>query len=543
MQMTRQSLHDRQMALIEHYLERLDTLSQMHRQGGSWAQEALRSFDLDWQQFQAQQRWAVSMAIRDQRAAELAASFPDHARTLLRQIDTRDAIKWLDDARMWASVDDLNLNYRLLLLSCQIRLRGMETERAREHLEDLGVLADRLGDDHLRLEAVALKVEYYNDIGDKPRHLEWAEHALMLAQRLEDQEALAEAYRALGFACVRSAQPERADTYLRTALDLFQQLGLRLKVGDVYNSLAANCFYWGKYADALPYVEQALAIMREFGERQRERNILANMGMYATAAGDLERALRYSQQALAAATEHGLRRVEYTALLILMMTTAYLGLAEDLGIYIKRARLIIDEKTLESLDEDLAEAINWCSWHIAHEQEDWDGAQRHAERGIQTAGKYNDVSGECMAAGSLGNTLCEQGDFEAATDAYTRSLAFSAETYKNPQLRAPLAGLSYAQAQRGYLEEAQGLFDTFYALLTKESLVKLDPPFMTAWNAYRAAQRLGDPRIEQVLQAFKDLFDTYLSHLHDKRLRTSFLSQYSVRSLIAAHSAHFSSQT
>src|SRR5688572_25689879 len=98
MDLSRNSLRQRRMAVVHHYLERLNNLHRLHARGQVSAREALRSFDQEWQQLQGQQQWAAGMAQKDSRAAALVSSFPGRAGDLLYQVEVKSALQWVEDA-------------------------------------------------------------------------------------------------------------------------------------------------------------------------------------------------------------------------------------------------------------------------------------------------------------------------------------------------------------------------------------------------------------------------------------------------------------
>src|SRR5688572_29356918 len=112
MNISRNSLRERQMALIHHYLERLNNLHRQHARGEIAAREALRTFDQEWQQLQGQQQWAAGMALKDSQAAALVSAFPDHAGDLLYQVEVQSALNWVEDALRWTPADALQTRYR-----------------------------------------------------------------------------------------------------------------------------------------------------------------------------------------------------------------------------------------------------------------------------------------------------------------------------------------------------------------------------------------------------------------------------------------------
>lgn len=520
MEISRHTLHERRLALAYHYNQRLDELAQMHSQGGQTAQEALNLLDHEWQQVQVQQQWAVGVAIKDSRAASLVALFPDTAKTLLWQIDTRTASQWIDEALMW--VTDLKTRFRLLLMGYNLCETRLNMQRGREMLDEAQNIADALDDDHLRYEALALNANYYEGIEDYPNLLTSAEHALHLAIRLEEEEQIARGYHKMGFACIRNNQHNRAEQYLKTARESYQKLGIKLAEGTTLNVLAINAHEWGNYDQAVTYAEASLAIMNQLGRREWELVIMSNLALFLTDAGDLEKGFYQGQQALAASVEAGSRISEYTAVGALMLVCAKLGQSDKLAMYIEQAEAILHDTYYEDLHNEIEES----QWILAHERGDWHIACAYAEK-IAFRTTHDEIKNKAL--GCLGTSLIELGKLDTAADVFRRGLKLRDETFVSPRECAnALAGLSYIEARRGCVDDAQPFLDRFFALLNVYPFICFEYPFTVAWNTYRAALALEDPRLPFLLKQIQQLFTTY----HIGELRTSFLNQYSQRCLM-----------
>ena len=102
---------------------------------------------------------------------------------------------------------------------------------------------------------------------DKGRHrdaIAWARKALAEAERSDDREAMAHAYKIIGWADLDLGRLED-DADLRRALALYEELGDLVGQGGVLNMLGGAAYFRGRWADALRLYERARDIMRRTG--------------------------------------------------------------------------------------------------------------------------------------------------------------------------------------------------------------------------------------------------------------------------------------
>jgi tetratricopeptide (TPR) repeat protein len=477
----------------------------------------------------------MSVAYQDAHAAKLVIAFPERARTFLTQVDPREAATWLNDALVCVSADDFKTRAQLLLLSYEVHKLKRDKDHMRALLNDLEALANRLDDEWLRAKVACLNAECYDMAEDYESQLVWAEQAVALTLRHEDQILIAEAQYQLGFAHIRNFQYTSAEEHLLQSLAIYQETGQRLKEAVVLNGLAANAHYMSNSDDAIRFSEQALAIARELGHRTHELNYLSNLTIFLTGVND-EQVLVYGQQAWTAAREIGHRNAANAAVSALVVTAGSLALDEELDLYVGYAREFLDESPLpylESLvDNTLAE--------LAYEREDWVKASQMAAQTAATDHSRIDFEREFQSVWVWGNSLAELGRFEEATAALARCLELyqmdPQETLAEDthQLSGALAALAYVEAQRGNREEGQRMLDEFMAHLAEGGASRIWNTGITLWDAFRAAVLLEDPQITWLKDIIREELDKQISRLTEERLQTAFMSKYTVRSLMEA---------
>ena len=530
MAVTQQALHERQAALIRYYLERIRDLHNLYLKSHSWAQEALHLFDLEWQQLQAQQSWACSMAPHGPQSATLVVAFPLAAQSLLMQVSPDQALVWLNDALRWVEADDLKTRYDLLHMSYNIYALSLDVKQMQAILHHMEQLSNQLDDDTRRSAVALLYGQYYDVTEDYNAQLAWSEKGLALAQSLDQAELLADATHRLGFACVRVYQYGWAIQCLNQALVIYQNNRQRSKEARVYNSLALNAYYAGEWDKAVLYTEQALTIACERGDRSHELGILSDLALYTMADDDPAKALLYARQAWHAARDIGHQQAAFIAISTLLTALSSLGLTEDLLIHIDYAREFMAESPSEYLDS----MIRCTLASLAYDQQDWAQAIKLAADAAAFDRLRQNTEQEYDSTMVWGSSLIQLGLWEEAATVFSRSHELYMLETENPFGRVGYcAGLSLIEAQRGHLVEAQRWLDVFLDILAQGDLGRIVWPLYAAWHAYCAAQLLHDPRINLIKQAAQECLQRFLRHLTDESLRLLYLKRYPIRRLIS----------
>jgi tetratricopeptide (TPR) repeat protein len=119
---------------------------------------------------------------------------------------------------------------------------------------------------------------------------------VILARRLQNQAAVADALRSLGWAELRQGAYGEAEAHAQESLAIFQTLGDRIGAAKTADLLGAIARESGDYERALGYQREAQALLQGAGAPGAEAVLLNNMGEVARAMGDYALAQRYYQQ-------------------------------------------------------------------------------------------------------------------------------------------------------------------------------------------------------------------------------------------------------
>jgi tetratricopeptide (TPR) repeat protein len=526
MQVTKQSLRERQIAVIYHYLARLEEICHTYTQGGVAAQEALRRFDLEWQQLKVQQQSASRIATYDLEAASLVVAFPVIAKPLLTQIDVEEALIWLNDAYAHLGPDENQKRYDVKMMIYELCKTRLDPAAMRETLNELETLSDRLDDDRRRIRVACLNAEYYEPLYQYEDQLAWAESALTRALHIEEPTLIAEALHLIGVAKLRLNKTVEARDVLHQSLGLYQSLARRGDEVKVRSALALNAYYAMEFEDALRMGEQARAIASEIGDRTREVRLLSNLSLFANGAGDFQKSIEYGQKAWLMASDKGLLNAVWTALGSMVMTLGVLGLAEEMEEYIGYIHASIPYSAY------MEDVISSERAKVAYEYEDWQTSIQISAEYALTDQEPADLDLEYGALLCWGLSLIALMRWDEAVEPLLRGRDFHYLRTDNSQIMSGiLACLSFVQAKRGQWDDAKNLLDQFFGLNLESDFSKVTWKSECLCLVYETTLMLGDDRSALIKQRIKADFEISLNKLTDEKFRASYLNMYTTRQM------------
>ena len=164
--------------------------------------------------------------------------------------------------------------------------------------------------DRACLIALYKRVEYYFDIGDYGRCIDYAMKCEMLGQEYADKNVGVEKYTgekyassSLGWhvnALLKLKKFELAEELLKNKIDVYKKAGLRNYLGLVYGQLAQVQEYKKNYDKAISYYQQSLKYYQEDRDFFNCKQTLKDIGynIYFKHLNDSEKALAYYRKAL-----------------------------------------------------------------------------------------------------------------------------------------------------------------------------------------------------------------------------------------------------
>ena len=137
---------------------------------------------------------------------------------------------------------------------------------------------------------------------------EWAateRTALAAARRQGDPVGEADACHRLGYASFRLGDYGSAESHLRQALEIYEQLGDQEEQARVHTTLEMASELAGRYDEALGHAERALVLARAAGNRSYLAYPLNGLGWCHALLGNYQEAVRHCREALALHLECG----------------------------------------------------------------------------------------------------------------------------------------------------------------------------------------------------------------------------------------------
>jgi CHAT domain-containing protein/Tfp pilus assembly protein PilF len=154
----------------------------------------------------------------------------------------------------------------------------------------------------------------YDDLGFKPKALEYYNQALTLYQALKDRAGEAITLSNIGLVYDALGEKQKALDYYQQSLSLSRAVGDRSQEAVTLNNIGLVYDDLGEKQKALDYYQQALPLKRAVGDRAREATSLSNIGAVYDDLGEKQKALDYYQQALPLRRAVGDRAGEATTL-------------------------------------------------------------------------------------------------------------------------------------------------------------------------------------------------------------------------------------
>ncbi len=184
--------------------------------------QGLRLFDLEWENIQAGQAWAVKNADWEPRALRLCYDYPNAGAYVLDlRLHPRDRIAWLET--------------------------GLQSARKQDNKYREGVMLGNLG--------IA-----YENLGDYTKAIERYQQELQIAREIGDRRGEGNALGNLGLAYENLGDYTKAIEHYQQALQIDREIGDRRGEGDALGNLGNAYDNLGDYTKAIEYHQQRLQI-------------------------------------------------------------------------------------------------------------------------------------------------------------------------------------------------------------------------------------------------------------------------------------------
>ena len=307
----------------EHYRHVLDAAGISYDRSGEGIVHGLALFDLEWNNIEAGQTWAVAHS--PQLCSTYCETFGVNNLLGLRQ-HPRQTIRWHEDA-----------------LKAARHLNDRESEGI--HLGNLGISYTNLGEARKAIDfyeqALIIDREVgnrrgegstlgnlgiaYDDLGDARKAIEFHKQSLIISNEMGDRHGTAPSLNNLGLAYSNLGEQQKAIEFYEQSLVIFREkkdLGgeanALMNIGNSYSRI-------GEFRQGINFQEQALNKFREIGDRPGECNVLCSLGANYASLNEINEGIGYFKRSLVIARKVGHRSGEGRALGNLGAAYANLG--------------------------------------------------------------------------------------------------------------------------------------------------------------------------------------------------------------------------
>jgi len=425
-----------------HYQSVLHEADALYEQGAEFLKQGLDLVDLEWNNIQAGQVWAVTHVDSARAACELCNSYPDAGKYVLElRQHPRERIRWSEAA-----------------LAAAQKLKRRKA--AVRHLVALG--------------------DSYTDLAEVHHAIECYEQALQIARDTRDRRGEAEALSGLGTAYYLGGGLKRARQLHQEALEIFSLAGDHRGEAHTLGNLGLAYFAMGDLRNALMLFDQQLKAAREIGDRRSESHALGGLGMSHYTTGEAKRAADLFNQQLAITREIGDRRGEASALGNLGAAYAALNYHRQAIAFHEQSLVVARE-----IGDRRSEATALGGLGIAEYHDGNLGRSIELlNRQLRLTSEIGDRRGEAIALSNLGEACVASGDYQAATDLLTKAFNLASQIGDIQAQANALFNLSLALDHTGdrkqaiaQAETALELFEIAehpYAQVVKKRLAEWD---------------------------------------------------------------------
>lgn len=285
----------------------LQNVAKLYDEGGQHTFEGLRLFDLEWENIQAGQGWALTNSLHNNLAAQLSLDYLTHSSNafLVRQFP-REYVQWVEQGLIVAHQrNDLVAECILSVLLARYYIHSGEYNSSIENYQRALEISRKLNEPDRESRILGNLGLVYARTGDTLLSKKYSRQQLILARKMGDRQSEGNALTNLGIAYKNLGNLYRSLVLHKESLSIAQEMQ------DVYGETTTlldmgNTYYeLGDYNQAKKLQEKALNLAREMNDRNNEASALSNLGRVHTAQGGNKKAVELYKQAMAIDKETG----------------------------------------------------------------------------------------------------------------------------------------------------------------------------------------------------------------------------------------------
>ncbi len=284
----------------KHFGKVLQNAEELYVQGGEILAEALRLFDVAWENINFAQSWLAASMDEDEGVALLCTTFPDNGAFLLYlRLHPRNQIRWRQDAleaaqRMgWRMVEGIHLGN----IGTAYHDIG-ELHKARRYNKKYLDIARETGDRHSESIALGNLGNDYRGMGDCKQAIRYYQQQLEITHELNDRRGKGNALGNLGLAFIQQGKMDKALENVEKAMQVFQDIGDRLGESRAHNNLGTIHYILADYHKSIECYRKAIAMDLEIGNMRGRATSFGELGDTYWALGNFEKAKECYQKEL-----------------------------------------------------------------------------------------------------------------------------------------------------------------------------------------------------------------------------------------------------
>lgn len=422
------------------------------------------------------------------------AEEPEKALYYLRLVGDKASQRYANEDALRAYTQALEFceergRKRFEILAAQAAVLHLVAKRERQLavISEMQSIAEELGQDDLRFEALIALIDYFA-ITDYTLARQPCQEALALAQALGDPPREGRALRRLADIAFQDGDQHRSIHFLEAALPKFELSGLMDETISSLYLLSLNYINSGEREKGQLKAEKALALSRQIKDRRLEATSLRRLGIAMRAQDRKDEALVYYQEALELHRAVGDRAEECNALNAIGALLVEMDRLEEARPYFLQG-LELAEATFNDLAIGML-LSNYVDGYFLR-QGDLEGALELIESKQKTVFNNGDRSQGFILARMKNEVLAYLGQYQRAIDEAEKALSL-AEQRKD--LRSQIDLLSWLgrlYAMAGQPEKGAPLLAASLERLTVMDASEdyVDPYFNAAYMAWLS----GDP--------------------------------------------------
>ena len=390
-----------------------------------------------------------------------------------------EAIRYLSLALKFALQEDYETRFALLEKREQTYNMLGNREALRQDIEQLVVLASRLGLIEQAKSVLRQAQQAYYD-AEYIQTISYAQAAIELGQDASQTAIVSEGYSVWGWAAFRQGSYARAQELLQMGLQLAND---QKQVADCLHGLGLVANNQRKYAIAKSYYKKSLTTRRELGNRRGEAVCLSDLGFMNWNHGRYADARRYYEQSLTIRRELGYRFGEGESLF-------------NLG-------------------------------SVASSLEEYANAKVYLDRSLRIFREVGNQIVEGLALHELGALAFVQTDFQLAESYFQQALAIRQELKLPRYFVEDWAGMAKLKLAQGDSEGARPYSGQILEYLRENPrLYGAENPMRTFRLTWEALNALGQyTKANEVLALAAQIMQDYLDENSDLTEQTVYLNQ------------------